>query len=45
MALGVLAYLENDDLYNQSLVSKKWCTYALDPALWYVFALASQPSP
>jgi len=36
VAVGVLHYLDNADLYNQSLVSKKWCTYALDPALWYV---------
>ena len=42
VALGVLAFLENDDLYNQSLVSKKWCTYALDPALWYVLVSVSQ---
>jgi len=42
VAINVLHYLDNDDLYNQSLVSKKWCTYALDPALWYV--MKAQPA-
>ena len=41
VAINVLHYLDNDDLYNQSLVSKKWCTYALDPALWYVMKAQS----
>ena len=54
VAVGVLHFLDNADLYNQSLVSKKWCTYALDPAIWYVVqaqpvhlrrALSNSPVP
>jgi hypothetical protein len=34
LAVGVLQFLDNDDLYNQSFVSKRWCKLSLDKAIW-----------
>jgi len=33
-ALNVFSYLTNDDLFNASIVSKKWCDLAVDKELW-----------
>ncbi|KAL7539060.1 hypothetical protein ACHAXR_009000 [Thalassiosira sp. AJA248-18] len=33
-ALSVFSYLTNDDLFNASIVSKKWCNVAFDNGLW-----------
>lgn len=33
-ALAIFAFLSNDDIYNASLVSKKWTDLALDEELW-----------
>lgn len=33
-ALTVFSYLDNDDLFNASIVSKKWCDVAFDKELW-----------
>jgi len=34
VALSVFSYLTNDDLFNASIVSKKWCDVAFDKGLW-----------
>lgn len=34
LCISVLHFLDNDDLYNQSLVSKDFCKLSLDGALW-----------
>jgi hypothetical protein len=33
-ALTVFSYLTNDDLFNASIVSKRWCDVSFDQALW-----------
>lgn len=33
-ALVVFSYLTNDDLFNASIVSKRWCDVSFDKALW-----------
>lgn len=33
-ALMVFSYLTNDDLFNASIVSKRWCNVSFDKALW-----------
>jgi hypothetical protein len=33
-AMGVMQFLDNDDVYNQSFVSKRWCKLSVDEALW-----------
>mmetsp|Transcript_16896 Transcript_16896/g.24620 ORF Transcript_16896/g.24620 Transcript_16896/m.24620 type:complete len:143 (+) Transcript_16896:2-430(+) len=34
LALAVLSFLSNEEIYNASLVSKTWCKLALDDELW-----------
>ena len=33
-ALKIFSYLDNDDLFNSSIVCKKWCDTSLDRGLW-----------
>jgi hypothetical protein len=33
-ALNVFSYLDNEDLFNASVVSKLWCDVSFDRALW-----------
>lgn len=33
-AIGIMSFLENEELYNASIVSKTWNTLALDDELW-----------
>jgi hypothetical protein len=34
LALAVMSHLSNEELYNASVVSKTWCSLALDDGLW-----------
>jgi len=34
LALAVMSFLSNEEIYNASVVSKTWCTLALDDGLW-----------
>lgn len=34
LALAVMSFLTNEELYNASVVSKTWCSLALDDGLW-----------